>query len=124
MSDSQTTIRQLRDLVAKFVSERDWNQFHSPKNLSMSISIEAAELMEHFQWISQTDSANLGEEKQTEVREELADVMCYCLALANSMNIDIASSIEMKMDRNREKYPAEQFKGYYGHDDPALGGTD
>ncbi len=105
--------------MAQFANERDWNQFHSPKNLSMSIAIEAAELMEHFQWISQEESSSLTDAKRHEVQEELADVVCYCLALANSMDFDISKAFEHKMARNREKYPAETFKGFYGHDDPA-----
>ncbi len=118
MDDNSTTISQLKDSIAAFTEERDWKQFHSPKNLGMSIAIEAAELMEHFQWITQEDSQKLDDAKRHEVGEELADVICYCVALANSMNIDIAQAFEKKMARNREKYPAEQFKGFYGHDDP------
>lgn len=120
MSDKETTVQDLKQIVSKFVAERDWDQFHSPKNLSMSIAIEAAELMEHFQWISQEASACLDIEKRNEVREELADVVCYCLALANSMNFDLADSVRTKMERNRAKYPADQFRGFYGHDDPGL----
>jgi NTP pyrophosphatase (non-canonical NTP hydrolase) len=121
MDDATTTVKQLKDAIAQFADERDWNQFHSPKNLSMSIAIEAAELMEHFQWISQEESRKLDDAKRLDVKEELADVVCYCLALANSMNIDLSESFEHKMARNREKYPAEEFKGIYGHDDPARG---
>ena len=118
MDDATTTVKQLKNAIAEFANERDWNQFHSPKNLSMSIAIEAAELMEHFQWISQEESRKLDDAKRHEVQEELADVVCYCLAMANSMDIDIATAFELKMARNREKYPAEEFKGIYGHDDP------
>jgi NTP pyrophosphatase (non-canonical NTP hydrolase) len=119
MDDTTTTVKQLKDAIAQFADERDWNQFHSPKNLSMSIAIEAAELMEHFQWISQEESRKLDDVKRHHAQEELADVVCYCLALANSMDIDLAKSFEHKMALNRKKYPAEEFKGIYGHDDPA-----
>lgn len=118
MSDSATTVQQLRDLMADFVRQRDWSQFHSPKNLSMSIAIEAAELMEHFQWISQDDSRRLAAETKHHVGEELADVMCYCLALSNSLEIDLSQAIAAKMVRNRDKYPADEFRGLYGLDDP------
>jgi NTP pyrophosphatase (non-canonical NTP hydrolase) len=117
-SDASTTVQQLRNVMIEFVQERDWSQFHSPKNLSMSIAIEAAELMEHFQWISQEQSRELDDSVKHQVAEELADVLCYCLAMANSMNIDLSTAITDKMVRNREKYPADQFRGLYGLDDP------
>src|SRR2546423_5700721 len=84
-SDSTTTLADLRDLVRRFVDERDWRQFHSPKNLSMSLAIEAAELMEHFQWIDAAESRRVGDDPQklNEVRDEIADVFCYILAMAN-----------------------------------------
>ena len=118
MDDSTTTIGQLKSVIMEFAAERDWEQFHTPKNLSMSVAIEAAELMEHFQWTRPGEVENFDEAKRLEIREELADVICYCLAFANTMNIDIAEAFEHKMARNREKYPAEEFKGLYGHNDP------
>ena len=119
MDDSATTIQQLKDEITKFADERDWEQFHTPKNLCMSIAIEAAELMEHFQWIRPEEVAGFDDAKKLEVQEELADVVAYCIAFANTMNIDIAQAFKHKMARNREKYPADEFKGIYGHDDPA-----
>lgn len=121
MDDSTTTIQQMKDVITQFADERDWEQFHTPKNLCMSIAIEAAELMEHFQWTNPTEVAGFDDAKKLEVQEELADVVAYCIAFANTMNIDIAQAFEHKMVRNREKYPAEEFKGIYGHDDPARG---
>lgn len=118
MDDSTTTIQQLKDVVQRFSDERDWEQFHTPKNLSMSIAIEAAELMEHFQWTRPDEWSGFDDAKKIEIQEELADVFCYCLAFANTMDIDLASAFENKMARNRKKYPAEEFKGLYGHDDP------
>ena len=85
MSDQDTSVAALRELVGTFVDQRDWHQFHSPKNLSMSLAIEAAELMEHFQWISTEASRKVGEDPQKleEVSDELADIICYALAIAN-----------------------------------------
>src|SRR5215203_5642799 len=98
MPDSTTTLADLRELVRQFVDERDWRQFHSPKNLSMSLAIEAAELMEHFQWIDVAESRRVSDNpsKLNEVREELADVLCYALALANELQIDLASAVRDK----------------------------
>jgi dCTP diphosphatase len=113
--DSTTTLADLRDLVARFVAERDWEQFHAPKNLSMSLSIEAAELMEHFQWIDMAESRRLREDptKLAAIREEVADVLCYTLALANALNIDLSDAVRDKMVKNAAKYPAEQSRGRY-----------
>ena len=110
MPDSSTTLADLRTLIADFVRERDWNQFHSPKNLSMSLAIEAAELMEHFQWLTIDESRAIAQqpEKLGEVSDELADVLCYALALANELSIDVSSAIRAKMIKNEQKYPAER----------------
>ena len=120
MPDSSTTLADLRTLIADFVRERDWNQFHSPKNLSMSLAIEAAELMEHFQWLTIDESRAIAQqpEKLGEVSDELADVLCYALALANELSIDVSSAIRAKMIKNEQKYPAEEIRGRYGHDAP------
>lgn len=121
MNDASTTVIELRELVRRFVDERDWRQFHTPKNLAMSISIEAAELMEHFQWLTPEQSAAAASdpEKRHAVGEELADVVCYALALANVLDLDLADCVAKKMVRNAAKYPAGEFQGRYGHDDPA-----
>ena len=115
-TDATTTVKQLRDLVEQFVDERDWHQFHAPKNLSMALAIEAGELMEHFQWITGDASRDIIDDPQQKaaVAEELADVLCYALAIANELDIDIASALLDKMIKNREKYPAEKFKGRFG----------
>ena len=117
MNDQTTTVAELAKLIADFVDERDWNQFHSPKNISMSMAIEAAELMEHFQWISMEESREATEdiEQLTAIGEELADVMCYALALANQLGIDVSDTIDRKMRKNRIKYPVQDFQGRYGH---------
>lgn len=118
MSDTTTTLADLREIVRRFVDERDWRQFHSPKNLSMSLAIEAAELMEHFQWISPEASRRIGEDpaKLAAVGEELADVICYALAIANELDLDVAGTLRAKMQKNALKYPAAEFQGRYGVD--------
>lgn len=119
MSDQETTLAELREMVREFVDARDWHQFHSPKNLSMALAIEAAELMEHFQWITTDASRTVGADgdKLTAVTEELADVMCYGMALANELGIDISAALRDKMKKNEVKYPAEEFRGRYGPED-------
>jgi NTP pyrophosphatase (non-canonical NTP hydrolase) len=120
LADKQTTVAALRAVVAEFVAERDWRQFHTPKNLSMSLAIEAAELMEHFQWLTPRESRELAQEpeKLAEVGDELSDILCYALALANELGIDVAAAFERKMAANRKKYPADEYRGRYGPDDP------
>jgi NTP pyrophosphatase (non-canonical NTP hydrolase) len=119
MNDQQTTIAELRDLVRSFVDARDWQQFHSPKNLSMSLAIEAAELMEHFQWITTDASRQIGSDadKLADVGEELSDVICYALAIANELNIDVSTALTAKMKKNELKYPAAEYRGRYGPED-------
>lgn len=118
MDDSKTSVDELRRLVRQFVEERDWRQFHAPKNLSMSLAIEAAELMEHFQWIDAAASREVGRDaaKLTAIGEELADVLCYALALANELNLDVSTIIRDKMHKNALKYPAEEFRGKHGRE--------
>jgi NTP pyrophosphatase (non-canonical NTP hydrolase) len=118
-SDAETTVAELRRLVADFVAERDWSQFHSPKNVSMALAIEAAELMEHFQWLTTEASRRLADDPQklAEVGEELADVVGYSFALANELGIDLSSAIRAKMVKNAQKYPADQYRGRYGPED-------
>jgi NTP pyrophosphatase (non-canonical NTP hydrolase) len=112
MSDTETTVAELRELIRIFVEERDWRQFHAPKNLAMSLAIEAAELMEHFQWISAENSREIADPAHlAEVSDELADVLCYALAMANQLEIDLSEAIRSKMIKNEKKYPIEQFRG-------------
>ena len=115
MHDSSTTIAELKDLVERFVAERDWQPFHDPKNLSASIAIEAAELMEHFQWlrIDELASVKKDEKAMCEIREEVADIAAYLLSFAYAMGIDIASALEHKMEKNAEKYPVEKYRGKF-----------
>lgn len=122
-SDATTTVAELRQILAEFVAERDWSQFHSPKNVSMALAIEVAELMEHFQWLTTEASRKLADDpgKLAAVGEELADVVGYSLALANELGIDVSSAIRAKMIKNRLKYPAAEYRGRYGPEDDGLG---
>lgn len=111
MSDQQTTLHDLKERMATFVRERDWEQFHSPKNLSMSIAIEAGELMEHFQWLTVEQSEQLDPDALQEIAEELADIVLYSLSMANHLQIDLAETVMAKMAKNERKYPKEQVRG-------------
>ena len=113
MTDEQTTIAEIKAKVLAFADERDWQQFHSPKNLSMALAAEAGELMEHFLWASSGDEKKLlaDEAKRQKIAEELADIMIYGIEFANMTQIDLAAAIEAKMRRNAEKYPVEKAKG-------------
>lgn len=114
MSDSTTTLADLKQLVQAFVDARDWRQFHTPKNLSMSIAIEAAELMEHFQWVASPEREDeIAEHDREAIAEELSDVICYALSFANSMGIDIADALRDKLRKNEIKYPADAFRGRF-----------
>src|SRR3990172_5234160 len=124
-SDASTTVAELRMLIADFVAERDWSQFHSPKNVSMALAIEAAELMEHFQWLTTEASRRLADDpkKLAEVGEELADVIGYSLALANELGLDVSGAIRAKMVKNAQKYPADEYRGRFGPEDNGGGGA-
>ena len=124
MNDAETTVSQLREVVDRFVAERDWHQFHTPKNLVMALAIEAAELMEHFQWLTPEQSWQVADqaEKKAEVGEEISDVLCYLLALANELKLDLATALEAKMVKNVEKYPVRRYRGLFGPEDPNCGG--
>ena len=109
-SDATTTVQDLIDAVAAFRDARDWAHFHSPKNLSMAVAIEAAELMEHFQWLEVGESRALLDDPQARaaVGEELADVLAYCLSLASMAGYDVATLVREKMAANARKYPVER----------------
>jgi NTP pyrophosphatase (non-canonical NTP hydrolase) len=111
MNDKMTTLEQLRERMATFVTERDWDQFHTPKNISMSIAIEAAELMEHFQWLTVEQSKSLDPDLLEAIGEELADIVIYSLSMANTLGLDLAETVLKKMAKNSRKYPVEKVKG-------------
>ncbi len=112
MTDStQHSIDRLQARLKAFAVTRDWEQFHSPKNLSMALIAEAAELVEHFQWLTQEQSRNLPPEKLEEVRLELADIFIFTLRCAERLDIDLIQAANDKMDRNEERFPVEKVKG-------------
>jgi NTP pyrophosphatase (non-canonical NTP hydrolase) len=113
MPDATATVLQLRQAVSAFVDERDWRQFHTPKNLAMSLAIEAAELMEHFQWLDVDESIARGRDPafREKIADEIADVCCYLLSLANTLELDLSESVLAKLIKNARKYPAEEVRG-------------
>jgi dCTP diphosphatase len=113
MKDNDTTVADLRQRVAGFVSARAWEQFHTPKNLSVAIAIEAAELMEHFQWLTveQAEDAVQDEAKRAAVADELADVLIYGISLANALDVDVSTVVLAKLGRNEERFPVEEWRG-------------
>ena len=102
---------QLRDALRHFVEERDWNQFHSPKNLAIALSVEAAEVLEHFQWLSESESTKLTPAGLAQVREELADVLLYLVRLADKLDVDLLAAADDKLAVNAKKYPADRVRG-------------
>jgi dCTP diphosphatase len=102
---------ELRDTLRKFCAERDWDQFHSPKNLASALSVEAAELLEHFQWLTEAESKDLPPAKLAEVRDEMADVLVYLVRLADKLDVNLLDAAAQKIEKNAAKYPAEKVRG-------------
>ena len=119
MPDLTMTVADLRGAMARFVAERDWEQFHSPKNLVMGLSVEAAELMEHFLWVDNEVSRRVAGDpaRREEIADEVADVACYLLALANTLGLDLSDAVTRKLAKNALKYPAERVRGRYRVED-------
>ncbi|MEM1666389.1 MAG: nucleotide pyrophosphohydrolase [Nitrososphaerota archaeon] len=111
-NDNVTTINELKVLVENFVKARKWEKFHTPRNLAESICIEAAELLEIFQWNLENESIN-DPITLDKIKEELADVLIYCISMANNVKIDIATSIVDKIRKNEEKYPLERSDEFF-----------
>lgn len=113
MSDDRTTLAQLRRQVADFVAARDWESYHTPKNLSVAVAIEAAELMEHFLWLNaeQVAVAMQDAERRAAAADELADVLIYALSMANALEVDVSATVLAKLERNEERFPADQWRG-------------
>jgi dCTP diphosphatase len=101
----------LRDKLRKFAEERDWDQFHSPKNLSMALMVEAAELMEHFQWLTETQSGSLDAAKKALIAEELADILLYLVRLSDKLGVNLPEAALRKLEKNAVKYPVERVRG-------------
>ncbi len=113
MRDATSTVAEIKAKVLAFAQERDWEQFHTPKNLSMALAAEAGELMEHFLWAESAESRARASdpERATKIREELADIVIYAMEFANMAGIDVAAAIEDKMGKNAEKYPVSKARG-------------
>ncbi len=108
---TDTDLQRLRERLRAFVRERDWDTFQSPKNLSMALIVEAAELVEHFQWLSQQESRELPPDKRRAVAFEMADILIYLVRLADVLDIDLLAAADEKLRHNAEKYPAERVRG-------------
>ncbi len=115
MPDTTTTLAVLKEAMRRFVAERSWEPFHSPKNLSMGAAVEAAELMEHFLWVDNETSRQVAHDpdKLAAIADEMADVACYLLALSNSLAIDLSEAILAKLAKNAIKYPVEKYRGRF-----------
>ena len=113
LTDSTTSFAELKGRVLAFARDRDWEQFHAPKNLSMALAAEAGELMEHFLWATPEESRLIAQtpEKRSKIAEELADVVIYALEFANATGLDVAATVEAKMAANAKKYPVEKARG-------------
>ncbi len=115
--DNQTTLRELKDLLKKFRDDRDWKQFHDPKNLAEAISIEASELLEHFLWLNESDVKHNLESSPTykqEITDELADIINYCIQFALVTDIDISTAVKEKLKKAEAKYPISKAKNRAG----------
>lgn len=112
-NDENTLVKELISNVREFIRERDWEQFHNPKDLAESICIEAAELLQLFQWTSPEETSKFKTDLNeiSPIKEELADVIIYCMSMANRLKIDLTSAIIEKLESNRTKYPIEQYRG-------------
>ena len=105
------SLEEVRRVLQRFASERDWDQFHSPKNLAIALSVEAAELLEHFQWVPEADSTVLTPDQHAKVREEIADVLLYLIRLADKLNVDLLAAATDKIQVNARKYPVDKARG-------------
>jgi NTP pyrophosphatase (non-canonical NTP hydrolase) len=124
MNDSDTTLSELRELVREFRDRREWGRFHTPKNLSMAIAVEAAELMEQFQWLAQDEAWALAEDagRRKLIGEELADILIYALSFAEALHLDVATAVVDKLARNAKKYPEDDNCGRASWLDRIKGG--
>ena len=104
-------MQKLLPKIIEFREERDWEQFHSPKNLAMALMVEAGELAEHFQWLTQEQSRNLSDEKKMIIKDEIGDVLIYLVNLANQLEIDPIQAAWDKLEKNKQKYPVHKVKG-------------
>lgn len=115
-NDKNTSINDLKNLVSEFIAARNWQKYHTPKNIAISVTLEAAELLEHFQWAPPADD-KISEDKKHQIGEELCDTMAYLLSLASALEIDVASSMAAKMKKNTRKYPENEYNGIWKQTD-------
>jgi len=104
-------VKEIQKELARFAEERDWDQFHSPKNLAMALSVECSELLEILQWLTEEQSRNLPQDKLIRVEEEIADIAIYVLRITDKLGIDLAKAVESKFKKNADKYPADLVRG-------------
>lgn len=104
-------MKEMQEQLLQFARDRDWEQFHAPKNLAMALAVEAGELMELFQWLTEAQSRNLDADTEQRAAEELADVYLYCLLMASRLNIDLQQAAQAKMSKNAARYPADKVRG-------------
>jgi dCTP diphosphatase len=105
------SIKSIQERLQHFAKERDWEQFHSPKNLAMALSVEASELVEHFQWLTQEQSRNLSSKKTSEIEQELGDILIYLIRISDKLDIDLLGAAQRKIEINEQKYPVAKAKG-------------
>ena len=108
---SEPAIEELKIKLREFAQERDWEQFHSPKNLSMALSVEASELVEHFQWMTEEQSADLQPNRHAAVAFELADIFIFLLRLSDQLDVDLMEITKRKIELNNKRYPIDKVKG-------------
>ena len=111
LKNNMTDLQSLRNQLRTFASDRDWDQFHSPKNLAAALAVEASELLEHFQWLTEAQSQQLPPEVLNEVRAEVADVLLYLIRISDKLGIDLIAAANAKIVLNAEKYPVEKARG-------------
>ena len=104
-------IKKLQQIIKQFSQDRDWDQFHSPKNLTMALSVETSELLEIFQWLTEEESYNLSNSKQQHAKEEIADIAIYLLNICMKLDINLEEAVLEKIEKNAEKYSIEKAKG-------------
>jgi len=109
--ENQNTLLMLRNQLRIFAKVRDWDKFHSPKNLSMALMVEVAELIEHFQWLTEEQSGNLDANQKSAVSEELADILLYLVRLSDKLGVDLSEAATQKIKKNALKYPEEKVRG-------------
>ena len=109
--ESSSELVTIRDALRRFAADRDWDQFHSPKNLALALSVEAGELLEHFQWLTDEESRSLSITRIQKIRQELGDVLLYLIRLADKLGVDLTEAATMKMELNARKYPIDKARG-------------